>query len=234
MTDSEKPDETGNGGAPAGAPNGNEPERIPFPGMEVGTDLSIALPGGSGRIKGSLIGMAPDQFLIIRLPAAPGISNRCLPGSEVIVRYLFKGSVIGFTSSVIQLFCSPVMVCFLKFPNFAERVNLRREKRIQCFFPGMAQYLRFELQGAMLDLSPSGCRFFIEESPLSRQAEIRKTDKISLHIDTFGVLEGQIANVANLPGILSLGIAFTRIAPECEQRVAEMLEMASKFLPFQI
>ncbi len=217
-----------------GTLNLNEPERISFPGMEIGTDISMELPGSSARIKSGLIGIEPDQFLILRLPPTNGIMHKCEPGSKVILRYLFNGAVIGFTSSIIQVFSNPISVCFLEFPKSAERINLRKDKRVKCFFPGIANYEGIELPGAILDLSASGCRFFIEESPLSKRAEIRRAKKLRLHTEAFGSLEGQIANVTTSPGILGLGIAFANVSPEFGKRVRDMQEMASKLQFFQI
>lgn len=217
-----------------GAPNLNEPERIPFPGMEIGTDISMELPGASARIKSGLIGIEPDRFLILRLPVTNEIMHKCEPGSKAILRYLFNGAVVGFTSSIIQVYSNPISVCFLEFPKSAERINLRKDKRVKCFFPGIANYEGIELPGAILDLSASGCRFFIEESLQSKRAEIRKSKKLHLHIEAFGPLEGQIANVTNSPGILGLGVAFTNVSPEFGKRVRDMQEMASKLQFFQI
>ena len=214
--------------------NSNEPERIPFSGMVVGTDISMELPTDRIRVKSRLIGIESDQFLIISLPLAPAIMHKCKPDSEVIVRYLFNGSVMGFASVIIQVFSNPVGVCFLKFPNSVEQVNLRKDKRVRCFFPGIAEYQGIEVEGAILDLSAGGCRFFMEESLHSGGAEIRSSEKISLHIEPFGSLEGQVANVTNLPEIFSLGIAFTKVSPEFKKRVRAMLKMASKFQPFHI
>ena len=95
-------------------------EQILFSGMEVGTSLSVEIPGVQTRFSSRLVGLEPDQFLIIRLPATPGIRQSLKPGLDSVIRFVSNGSIIGFKSSILQIHFEPLGVGFLAlgaFPN---------------------------------------------------------------------------------------------------------------------
>ena len=209
-------------------------DKILFSGIEVGTPLSIEIPGMDCRFKSRLLGLEPDQFLIIKLPTAPGINQRLEQGGNIVVRFVSNGSIIGLLSSIIQIHFEPIGVCFLTFPLHAERINLRKDKRVQCFFPTIVNIKGFEFRGALLDMSIAGCRFFVDESQsgLNRLASVEKGDEISLRIEAFGsaAISGHVANIEFGGGLYSIGIRFSSIPGELRAKIEEILSMACRVL----
>lgn len=213
-------------------PSSEKCEQILFSGIEVGTSLSLEIPGVQGRLKSRLIGFEPDQLLIIKLPSAPGIRELLKPGADIVVRFISNGSIIGLVSSIIQIYFEPVGVGFLAFPLYAERISLRKDKRVQCFFSAIAGIEDSQFNGAILDISSSGCRFFVDESQgeLKKQASIAKGERIILSIDALGSLSigGEIANIECESGLYSFGIKFTTIPPDIAARIEGMQSIASR------
>jgi len=207
-------------------------EQILFSGVEVGTTLSVEIPGVQTRFSSRLVGLEPDQFLIIRVPAIPGIRQSLAPGMDIVIRFVSNGAIVGFKSSIIQIHFEPLGVGFLAFPFYAERVSLRKQKRVQCFFETRATIKESEFEGAILDINTKGCRFSVDDSRCgSKQlTTIEKGDTTVLSVAQLGSdpIGGKIANIRYDSGLYSFGIEFTKISPELLEKIDGMQSIASR------
>ena len=64
--------------------------------LEPGTQLQIEIEGVTSRFKSTLVGMEPDEYLIVKTPKAAlsgSIKNRLFRGNQIVIRYLHKGTV---------------------------------------------------------------------------------------------------------------------------------------------
>ena len=101
--------------------------------LEVGVDIHLKLDGVGFPIQSTVVGMEADEYLIIKSPKAfVAIKHKCVPGSEMIVRYLYKGTVYGFQTKLIEYITSPTKLFFLDYPRIIEHHDLRQEKRFPC------------------------------------------------------------------------------------------------------
>lgn len=124
--------------------------------IDIGCPVFIQCQGLSERIKTQLVGLYPGQYLIVSTPALGGLPEGI---SELIVRYVYRGEVLGFKSRVIERIERPFELIFLSYPKAVERLNLRKSSRIPCNLPATALFGKGELAGILIDLSSGGCRF---------------------------------------------------------------------------
>jgi len=207
-------------------------EQILFSGVEVGTTLSVEIPGVPTRFSSKLVGLDADQFLIIKLPATPGIRQTLVPGLDIVIRFVSNGSIIGFKSSIIQIHFEPLRIGFLAFPFYAERISLRKQKRVQCFFETRATIRESEFEGAILDINTKGCRFSVDDSRggSKQLATIEKGNTAVLSVPQLGSdpIGGKIANIWYDSGLYSFGIEFTKISPELQEKIDSIQSLASR------
>ena len=70
----------------------------------IGTRMQFQL-GGKGqefKAAGVLAGMISDKYLMIRVPAIPGILSRLQEDDLIVVRYVYAGNVYGFNSTIVN------------------------------------------------------------------------------------------------------------------------------------
>src|SRR5208283_2410937 len=156
-------------------------QRIRFVPIELGANLLIQLPDDTTRLKATLVGMKLDEYLIIQMPAIPGISSRLQKGIDIVKRYVMNGCVYGFVSSILSTISSPALICFTSYPEYVEMVNMRKEKRLDCFFPASSKVNQLVLNGAIVDICSEGCRLVLDdESSSSYVKSGRVGDRIAI------------------------------------------------------
>lgn len=138
--------------------------------ISLGTGLQIEFPGVEERFRSVLIGMEPDNYLIVRTPIAvsEGMARgHLLPGTVLIIRYLFEGVVWGFRSTILQTLTGRIRVLFVSYPDTVENHDLRRNNRIECLVPADADWEGRSFSGLITDMSEQGVRlvFHLERSP---------------------------------------------------------------------
>ena len=129
----------------------NLPLMVQWPGEEKGP-----------RYAGVLYGSIPGQRLI-----AGGFQDVAFSvGDELILRTVLENHVIGFWATVVEKIEVGGALYFLSYPEQVESVDLRKTNRLNVFVPveievstgeGESERLHI-LQGALVDLSGSGCR----------------------------------------------------------------------------
>jgi c-di-GMP-binding flagellar brake protein YcgR len=117
---------------------------------------------GKAKISATYVGTFRNQYLLSELP----VSNKgpLFQHADIrcTVRFVARGAVYGFTSSVANIIHSPVPLIFIAFPNKIEKMNLRKEGRFKVFIPVRLGFEeaddKKDRQGTIVDLSNSGCR----------------------------------------------------------------------------
>jgi c-di-GMP-binding flagellar brake protein YcgR len=160
--------------------------------ITLGTPVQIRLLGLEGRSRSILVGMEPDNYLLIRTPIVPGILNRLREGNRVTVSYLGSGRVCGFQSSLLGHVMKPVPLMFLAYPKAMEIYHLRKEQRVSCLFPANAKVVGRSYQGVILDISRGGCRFSCDTSSEMDISKIQIGEQINLILQWMGVAEDQV------------------------------------------
>jgi len=206
-------------------------QRIRFVPIELGANLLIQLPDDTTRFKATLVGMKLDEYLIIQMPAIPGINSRLQKGIEIVKRYVMNGCVYGFVSSIMNTISSPALICFTSYPEYVEMVNMRKEKRLDCFFPTSSKINGVVLSGAIVDISSDGCRLLLDdESSSSYMKSGRIGDRIAILTSAIGEspTSGEIKAVQNELGRVSLGIKFCGLEDITRENIYKLMQVAMK------
>lgn len=139
--------------------------------INLGTELLIEFQDLNTRIKGRLAGMEGSSYLIIKfsskdLPVEP----EELKNYSIIIRYLFKGSVYGFRSSVLNAISIPSALLFVTYPELIEGFNFRANPRFECILPAEATFGSKTFETVIVDISQDGCRCVIKTDSLDKDA----------------------------------------------------------------
>jgi c-di-GMP-binding flagellar brake protein YcgR len=126
--------------------------------IELGCSVFIQCQGSSERLKFDLIGLAPGRYLIVAPSGATDPVSLLKDNQEVVVRYLHRGEVLGFRTTVLKQLDNPYPLIFLAYPKTVERFNLRKDARITCNLPVAATVKDQKLSGVITDISLGGCR----------------------------------------------------------------------------
>ena len=159
----------------------------------IGTRMQFQLgeKGQEFKAAGFLAGMISDEYLMIRVPAIPGILSRLNEGDPIVVRYVYAGNVYGFNSTILNYVQKPALIVFLAYPAAVETVNLRKAQRVECLFPATVKTDRNDYKAVIVDISQGGCRVCLDHGASeSSSFDIDQTIGLSFHLA--GVVEEQV------------------------------------------
>jgi hypothetical protein len=144
--------------------------RHPASFLEVGLSLQLTLPDeGTGTQYGaSVLGWKPRSWIVCEWPFHFGQPVSCAPGAACLLRYIYKGNMIGYRTQVLHAQLQPFPFLLLAFPTTLEEVPLRKHGRVVsqepvillqveqhgCQQPSGSQP---RIGGLLRDLSASGC-----------------------------------------------------------------------------
>jgi c-di-GMP-binding flagellar brake protein YcgR len=201
--------------------------------IELGTRLQFVIEGVSGNFKSHLIGMEPDRYLIIRAPLSTSygsIRHKLFRGNKLVVRYLYKGTVFGFQSELIEDVYIPLKLLFLKYPQIIEEHNLRSAERVSCLLP---VHTRFrdggeEVDGFITDLSEKGCCCVYKKVKERRLPSVDIDDQLTVlcqfpKTNYEQVIPGSVKDIKSDKDHLSLGIMFTEIDLKLKSIIAQYI-----------
>lgn len=144
----------------------------------VGISVLLETYGVRDRIKCKLAGWSKDEFVALKAPLTPGIRSRVTEGSQMSVRYLHGGELVGFRAEYVDFVVKPFPLLFVSYPFMFETHSLRGGHRLECNLLAALSVNRNSYRGVILDISPGGCRFFFdpEEGPLPELAKELQVD----------------------------------------------------------
>lgn len=159
--------------------------------MEIGTILQIQISGTNARIKSELIGIEKKKYLIIKMPPVKALGNTLntfYKGNDIVIRYLYKGTVFGFQTQIVNTIFDPAKLIFVKYPKKFENYELRNNKRIDCYLPAGIKISDNTIEGRITDISREGCQFIVETSKIINSVKILQ-------------IEAEIGVCFQLPGV---------------------------------
>ena len=161
--------------------------------LPIGLTLQVQLKNERSRFKSQYLGMKPDEFLIIQMPGIPSVREAImLRNVTLVVRFLIRGRVFGFESSVIGHVLKPSPMFFTTFPTSIESMNLRSTERVETFIEAEGVIQDQIVRGVILDLSAGGCRYTIDRSTGTRWPTMEPGDILRLRFD-LGPNQGRVA-----------------------------------------
>ena len=133
--------------------------------MNIGITLRLQIEERRRRISCELIGIDEGKYLIVKMPplhTMENVSNLMAKGTEIAVKYMYKGTMFGFKSQVIELIHNPFKLVFMKYPEEIESLDFRGNERVVCFLPANVKIAENIIEGGITDISRAGCLFVIE------------------------------------------------------------------------
>ncbi len=200
--------------------------------MQIGTTLKIQLEGSQSRLTSELIGVDEGKYLIIKMPPIQSMgtaASSLYKGSDIVVRYMHKGTVFGFKSRIISFITNPVKLMFLAYPKNIENQNLRSHKRIDCHLPANIKIAHNTVEGIVTDLSKEGCLFTVKMLNIQNTADLLQIgNEIGLSFQIPGVEEkltitGKQKNIKKDKDSVHIGILFSDMAIEVQEKLYDFL-----------
>ena len=104
--------------------------------MYIGTILRLQIEGTRRRLSCELIGVEDGKYLIVKMPSLhimESVSNLLVNGNEITAKYMHKGTMFGFQSTIIDLIQKPFKLVFIKYPEKTDSYDVRGNKRVSAF-----------------------------------------------------------------------------------------------------
>ncbi len=202
--------------------------------IKIGGQLQVEIKGIPSRHQTTFIGMELNQYLIIKEPVFPhklrvsGIKHKLFPGNEITVRYIYRGSVFGFQTKLIEALYTPKRWLLIEYPKVIEKHNLRSTQRVDCFLPAITQIKNKETQGIILDISLKGCRYMIKATKNRKLPVVQKDDQIALRYHFPGnqdeqMVSGKVKNIKRDSQEMILGIEFLEMAVDLHSIIEQYI-----------
>ena len=124
----------------------------------------MALTTVKSKMSATLVGMKPKKYLIVEQPTVRGLPYRMEEGTEWSANFLNKGTIVGFSTSVLGASRHPFPLVFLSYPDQAELTSLRQDKRYPvnikagCHVVEPVNAERKPEAGLVRDISEGGCQ----------------------------------------------------------------------------
>lgn len=179
--------------APAPAPLMHKPTTGSRIALDIGAKIKMELDGQETPLNSTLVGMVPDELLIVTAPAPfTAAENKGPSGGRIVIKYLHMGRLCMFKTQLLRVIESPTKLFFLDYPQAIHYHELRRAKRRSIFIPCTVHLARGpEFYGVLIDLSTTGCLCQIKAKGNSPLPSLDIESKVQLHCLLPGLKEDQ-------------------------------------------
>jgi hypothetical protein len=199
----------------------------------LGVPLLVEPEGMGQGFRTILTGLERGAFLLARLPRIQGIVDELYTGRAVRVRYIHEGNALGFATKVAQAQVRPYRIFFLEYPEFVEVLNLRGERRVDCFIPARLRMgTDHDYEGMITNLSTGGCKLALDRSG----EKVPGVEVGSILLICFDIpgqepqeVEAEAKNVQADGQRLFLGCTFGRLEEKQRQAVSGYVESVSAY-----
>ncbi len=206
--------------------------------VNIGTELLVEFQDFTLRTKSELIGMKHGQYLIIGMQHdMSGIKPDTLKETGIIIRYLYRGSVYGFKTSVLNLLHSPDRLVFLSYPKKIEEFRVRSTPRYECILPAVTVAADIEGETVVIDISADGCRCIVKSASLGDAEKFYQSMDIN-HEATMRVqfpgapesyeLTGAIRNISKDTDRVAFGLLFGPLKTDTKKKLDEFISLISE------
>jgi c-di-GMP-binding flagellar brake protein YcgR len=133
--------------------------------LNIGITFRLQIEGTRRRLSCELIGIDDGKFLIVKMPplhTMENVSNLLTKGTEIAIKYMYKGTMFGFQSRIVELIHNPFKLVFIEYPEEIESLDVRGNERVVCFLPANLRIAESIIEGSITDISRAGCLFVIE------------------------------------------------------------------------
>lgn len=199
----------------------------------VGARMLLETYGVKDRIKCRLVGWVEDEFVVLQAPLTPGIRSRVTANSQMAVRYLHEGDLIGFRAEYIDFLIRPIPLLLISYPERFEVHSLRDSKRLSCSCMASLTVKGGLYNGLLVDLSRGGCRFRFE--PGQTIPQLKKGDPAEGYFSTLGSAEtynfsGVVASTERVRQHREVGLMFDASKTTLPEDLTAYLEEVGEML----
>jgi len=199
-------------------------------GLDIGARLQIDIEGFDSALESFMIGMMPDDFLIITLPSRlSATGHKLAKGTRLGIKYLYLGKICLFNAELLASVDFHQKLLFMSYPSVIHYHELRRNRRVESFLPCTIILSNGQsYPGVIIDMSISGC--------LCQQKNREDKPLPSLHIDENltircllpGMdeeqeLTGHIRNLHKTKRETRIGVEFVENLPVVEKVITHYL-----------
>ena len=206
--------------------------------ITIGTELLVDFQDFTLKTKSELVGMRHNQYLIILMQHdMSGIKPEALKDSPIIIRYLYRGSVYGFRTSVLNILNSPDRLIFLSYPKKIEEFRVRSSPRFECILPAITSVEGLEGDTVVIDISIDGCRCVIKSASLEDADSFYRTMDINreacLKVQFPGgeesyELAGSIRNINKDAERVAFGMLFGPLKTVTKRKLEDFIALISE------
>jgi len=203
-----------------------------------GTRMILEVTGMLDKLTTVCVGHSRGRFVVVQMPALPeigrdGFYQMLYPDNEVIVRFLYEGTVVGFSARFIKCIQIPFPLIFITYPKRLESHDLRKHRRVPCCIPGRGVVGTQILPGMITDLSISGCQFSTIFDGLPPNMAV--DNMVELHCELFGRsdqghLDCIVKRVSLSSKRLEIGLKFREVSPQTQDALHDYLQEALSIL----
>lgn len=212
--------------------------RLSIP-IAVGTEVLVELSDLDLRFKSTLVGMEQGRYLIVKVThneIAGHFRDESVTSSPVVIRYLYRGSVYGFGTSVLNAVSKPARLFFLAYPEKVEEQNIRTDERYGCILSSELSLPEGSVEMMLVDISRGGCRCMVKtagsDKPEGLFTELNMNKEIRFKVRLPGLdaevdLEGCIRNINKDQERLSFGVRFKDLAQGAKSNLDKFISIVS-------
>lgn len=204
--------------------------------LGIGTDLLVHIGGVETRLRSSLVGLKPDEYLVIETPKVSGIEATLYDGNKITVIFMLAGTVYGFEASILNTVSNPARLIFISFPDTVASHELRESHRLNCYLPAVINLEGDDTgyDGIILDISRLGCSFNTVSVPREKSQQFQLGGRVHLTFELPGVegkqiFFGKIKNLNLDERIISIGVQFDGLDEVIQGKIDAYIESVSEF-----
>lgn len=197
--------------------------------IELGDYLLLEIPGTESTVKTALIGIEPQQYLIVRIPIGSEVQDKFSKAETLDVTYISLGTTYGFTAKLLGITEIPVKLLFLSYPSVVVEKDQRESPRVNCHIPATAIINDTPLNGIITDMSHNGCRFVVRIPIKITPYQVRILTDVHLSFALHGIdgseeLLGVVRNTSIDRFRIALGIEFENLTNDISDKIKDYLE----------
>lgn len=205
---------------PTVAPEGSKVTKLPGVQLELslGKDVVVRIPDVEQSYRGKIVGYDPYDYIIasVRMPSA--VRKELPYGGMLILKYILRGTVYGFRTTVQNTVSSPTSLIFFNYPDVVEKIDLRRAQRNNCNIDGMLHTIEGDFECMVVNVSETGCKISAQAGTrdMLKNTKVDDTMVVSMSLGTRGMLKVPVAvrNMTLKKGIIYMGCMFLDIRPD--------------------
>lgn len=206
--------------------------------ITIGTELLVEFQDFTLRTKSELVGMRHGQYLIIGMHHdMAGTRPEVLRESAIVIRYLYRGSVYGFRTRVLNVLHAPDRLIFLSYPEKIEEFRVRSNPRYECILPAVTSVNGLEADTVIIDISTDGCRCVIQSADIQdvdafySAMDINQEATLKVQFPGNGEsyeLSGAIRNINKDSDRVAFGVQFGPLKKGSKKKLEDFIGLISQ------